>query len=50
MRTFDAHLHITDPRFPLVSNAGFLPEPFDAVAFYRPVDLPDRAVAEPPVA
>jgi predicted TIM-barrel fold metal-dependent hydrolase len=25
---FDAHLHIVDPRFPLVANDGFLPEPF----------------------
>jgi predicted TIM-barrel fold metal-dependent hydrolase len=25
---FDAHLHIIDPRFPLVANEGFLPEPF----------------------
>jgi predicted TIM-barrel fold metal-dependent hydrolase len=25
---FDAHLHIVDPRFPLVPNQGFVPEPF----------------------
>lgn len=25
---FDAHLHIIDPGFPLVPNAGYLPEPF----------------------
>lgn len=25
---FDAHLHIIDPRFPLVQNRGYLPEPF----------------------
>jgi predicted TIM-barrel fold metal-dependent hydrolase len=25
---FDSHLHIVDPRFPLVENAGFLPRPF----------------------
>jgi predicted TIM-barrel fold metal-dependent hydrolase len=25
---FDAHLHIIDPRFPLVPNKGYLPEPF----------------------
>jgi len=31
---FDAHLHIIDPRFPLVANQGFLPDPF-AVADYR---------------
>lgn len=29
MRTiFDTHLHIVDPRFPLIENQGFLPEPF----------------------
>ncbi|MFT5887628.1 MAG: putative TIM-barrel fold metal-dependent hydrolase [Zhongshania sp.] len=25
---FDAHLHIIDPAFPLVSNDGFVPDPF----------------------
>jgi predicted TIM-barrel fold metal-dependent hydrolase len=25
---FDAHLHIVDPRFPLVANQGFVPAPF----------------------
>ncbi|WP_024801770.1 amidohydrolase [Nocardia sp. BMG51109] len=25
---FDAHLHIIDPRYPLVENEGYLPEPF----------------------
>lgn len=29
MRTiFDAHLHIIDPRYPLIENQGFLPAPF----------------------
>lgn len=29
MRTiFDAHLHIIDPRFPLIKNEGFLPDAF----------------------
>lgn len=28
MPIFDAHFHIIDPRFPLVPNQGFLPEPF----------------------
>lgn len=29
MRTiFDSHLHIIDPRFPLIKNQGFLPNPF----------------------
>ena len=27
-RLFDSHVHIIDPRFPLVSNQGFLPGPF----------------------
>lgn len=25
---FDSHFHIIDPRFPLLANRGFLPEPF----------------------
>lgn len=28
MKLFDAHLHIIDPRYPLVANQGFVPEPF----------------------
>lgn len=31
---FDAHLHIIDPRHPLIPNQGFLPEPF-SIADYR---------------
>ena len=31
---FDAHMHIFDPRFPLVANQGYLPEPF-TVQQYR---------------
>jgi predicted TIM-barrel fold metal-dependent hydrolase len=31
---FDAHVHIIDPRFPLVENHGYLPEPF-TVPDYR---------------
>lgn len=31
---FDSHLHIVDPRFPLVADQGFVPEPF-TVADYR---------------
>ena len=27
-RIFDAHLHIIDPRFPLIPNQGYLPESF----------------------
>ncbi len=36
---FDAHLHIVDPRFPLVANEGYLPPPFRAGEY--------RAAAEP---
>jgi predicted TIM-barrel fold metal-dependent hydrolase len=42
-RVFDAHLHIIDPRFPLVPNEGFVPEPF-TVADYR-VATEDLAIA-----
>lgn len=28
MKIFDAHLHIIDPKFPLVENHGYLPEAF----------------------
>jgi predicted TIM-barrel fold metal-dependent hydrolase len=31
---FDAHFHVIDPRFPLVPNQGFVPEPF-TVSDYR---------------
>jgi predicted TIM-barrel fold metal-dependent hydrolase len=31
---FDAHLHVIDPRFPLIPNRGYLPEPF-TVEHYR---------------
>lgn len=31
---FDSHLHIIDPRFPLVENQGYLPPPF-TLADYR---------------
>ena len=34
LAVFDAHLHIIDPRFPLVANQGYVPEPF-TVADYR---------------
>ncbi len=30
---FDAHLHIIDPRYALVENNGFLPEPFSCDAY-----------------
>lgn len=32
---FDAHLHIIDPRFPLVENQGFLPKPFTCEDYRR---------------
>ena len=25
---FDAHVHVIDPRFPLIENNGYLPPPF----------------------
>ena len=28
VRVFDAHLHIINPRFPLVPNNGYVPEAF----------------------
>ncbi|GAA4485830.1 amidohydrolase family protein [Rhodococcus olei] len=31
---FDAHVHIIDPRYPLVENHGYLPEPF-TISDYR---------------
>src|SRR6185437_7871320 len=33
-RLFDSHLHIIDPRFPLIPNQGYVPDPF-TVAEYR---------------
>jgi predicted TIM-barrel fold metal-dependent hydrolase len=30
LAVFDAHLHIIDPRFPLVANQGYVPDPFTA--------------------
>jgi predicted TIM-barrel fold metal-dependent hydrolase len=38
----DAHLHIVDPRFPLIPNAGFVPEPFtcqDYLTAVRPLGV-----------
>ncbi|MBF6329083.1 amidohydrolase family protein [Nocardia transvalensis] len=31
---FDAHVHIIDPRFPLIENEGYLPQPY-TIADYR---------------
>ncbi len=37
---FDAHLHVIDPRFPLVANDGYLPPVFTAEAYrQRTADL-----------
>ena len=44
---FDAHLHIIDPRFPLVANQGFIPEPFTVDSYLermRPFKLSGGAV------
>ena len=38
MEVVDAHLHVIDPRFPLVPNQGFVPEPFDVPAYRAAVD------------
>jgi len=35
MQIFDSHLHVIDPRFPLVANAGYLPEPFEIDDYLR---------------
>ena len=32
---FDAHFHVIDPRFPLVANQGFRPEPFTCDDYRR---------------
>lgn len=34
---FDSHLHIVDPRFPLVPNQGYLPAPFPAADYLATV-------------
>ena len=44
---FDCHLHIVDPRFPLVPNQGYLPEPFSCADYLRavePLDVTGGAV------
>jgi predicted TIM-barrel fold metal-dependent hydrolase len=44
---FDAHLHIVDPRFPIVANMGYLPTPFrvsDYVAVAQPLGICGGAV------
>jgi predicted TIM-barrel fold metal-dependent hydrolase len=32
---FDSHLHIIDPRFPLIENQGFIPDPFTCEDYAR---------------
>ncbi|MEJ8570317.1 amidohydrolase family protein [Microbaculum marinum] len=47
MRIFDAHFHVVDPRFPLVANQGFLPDPYtvsDYLAEARPLGITGGAV------
>lgn len=44
---FDSHLHIIDPRFPLVENQGYIPPPFtlaDYLASARPLGIAGGAV------
>ncbi|UVJ42629.1 amidohydrolase family protein [Pseudomonas sp. LS1212] len=44
---FDAHCHIIDPRYPLIANNGYLPEPFSAddyLAQTRPLGICSGAV------
>ncbi|MDP8971730.1 MAG: amidohydrolase family protein [Actinomycetota bacterium] len=46
-RVFDGHLHIIDPRFPLVPNKGYLPDPFtveDYLEKTKTLDLVGGAV------
>ncbi len=38
LAVFDSHLHIIDPRFPLVANQGFVPEPFTVDDYLRATD------------
>ncbi len=42
-RIFDSHLHIIDPRFPLVPNNGYLPEPFTCDDYRRRMGRYDLA-------
>ncbi len=42
-RIFDAHLHIIDPRFPLLPNQGYLPEPFTVEDYLDRTSMLDLA-------
>src|SRR6478735_11931361 len=44
MRVFDAHFHVIDPRFPLVPNQGYLPEPFTVDDYRARLDAAGGAV------
>lgn len=44
LAAFDAHLHIIDPRFPLVANQGYLPEPFTVDDYLARADVVGGAV------
>ena len=37
MRVFDAHLHIIDPRFPLIPNQGYVPDAFTDADYRRAI-------------
>jgi predicted TIM-barrel fold metal-dependent hydrolase len=41
---FDAHLHVIDPRFPLVANQGYVPDPFTVEDYRAAVDVAGGAV------
>lgn len=38
MKFFDAHLHIINPRFPLIENQGFMPEAFTSNDYLKSVE------------
>ncbi len=42
-RVFDGHLHIIDPRFPLIPNQGYLPEPFTVRDYMERASVLDLA-------
>lgn len=44
LAVFDAHLHVIDPRFPLVANQGYLPEPFTVDDYRAAIDVTGGAV------
>jgi predicted TIM-barrel fold metal-dependent hydrolase len=49
-RVFDAHLHVIDPRFPLIPNQGYLPDPFtveDYLEKTSALDVRGGAVVSP---